>query len=101
MNLTSRIRLGALAPILAIGFSFGTARADDMPHFQPGQWEYQRVVAGATAKPQTFSRKDCGDPAVNMRKQKEQLAKTGCKALPTTHSGNRWSYGATCTIHGV
>jgi hypothetical protein len=69
------------------------ARADDVPAFRQGLWEYQRA-----AGTQRFIATECIDPAEDLRLQQSSLQKMGCKLSPPTRAGSSWTYGAQCTL---
>ena len=71
----------------------GAARADDLPSFRQGLWEYQRT-AGANR----YAATECIDPGEDLRRQQTVLQKLGCKLAPATHTGSTWTYGADCTV---
>jgi hypothetical protein len=86
-----------LCPLLALaGLSLappGSAWGDDLPSFRQGLWEYQRT-AGANR----YAATECIDPGEDLRRQRIDLQKLGCKLAPTTHAGSSWTYGADCTV---
>ena len=69
------------------------ARADDVPAFRQGLWEYQRA-----AGTRRFIATECIDPAEELRREQSSLQKMGCKVSPPTRAGSTWSYGAECTL---
>jgi predicted secreted protein len=72
----------------------GIARADDLPSFRQGLWEYQR-----TAGTNRYAATECIDPGEDLRRQQTVLQKLGCKVPPPTRAGPTWTYGADCTVH--
>ena len=78
-------------------------KAEDMPTFRKGMWEFKRTVdnAGRPGKPQTTETKKCTNPSLDMKKQRETLSKGGCKFSPVSKSGNNYSFSTECTVQGV
>ena len=78
-------------------------KAEDMPNFRKGMWEFKRTVDNADrpGKPQTTETKKCTNPSEDMKRQKEMLSKAGCKFAPVSKSGNSYSFTTDCNIQGV
>jgi hypothetical protein len=69
------------------------SRAEDVPAFRQGLWEYQRAVGG-----NKYAATECLDPGEDLRRQQSALQKMGCKLSPTAHAGSSWTYSADCTV---
>jgi len=88
-----------------IGFIFLSriARAEDLPSFRQGLWEFNRTVEtiGSPGKPQTLTTKKCTNPTEDMKKQHELVSKTGCKFSPAVRTGKTYTFTTECNIQGV
>src|SRR5258708_35266582 len=86
-----------VAPLVALAVLIAAApvvvRADDVPSFRQGLWEYQRAD-GANR----YAATECLDPGEELRRQQIALQKNGCKLSPTTHTGSTWTYSAECML---
>jgi hypothetical protein len=84
-------------------FFANVTKAEEMPTFRQGMWEFKRTVdnAGRPGKPQTMETKKCTDPSQDMKKQRETLSKAGCKFSPVSKSGNSYTFTTECTVQGV
>jgi hypothetical protein len=59
------------------------ARADDLPHFQAGLWEYRRTLTKpGPGNPQVSTFQKCSDPTAEIRQKMAELEKKGCQFLP-------------------
>ena len=96
-RLPSASRPVRVAPLLALAILVAATpvvvRADDVPSFRQGLWEYQR--ANGTNR---YAATECLDPGEELRRQQEGLQKLGCKLSPTTHAGSTWTYSADCAV---
>jgi hypothetical protein len=89
-----RLRLGLLLAFTGLLVAApGAARADDVPSFRQGLWEYQRA-AGTNR----FAATECLDPGEERRRHQIALQKIGCKLSPTTRTGSTWTYSADCAV---
>jgi hypothetical protein len=89
-----RSRLCALLALAALPLATPqAARADDLPSFRQGLWEYQRA-AGANR----YAATECLDPGEDLRRQRTAQEKLGCRLSPPAHSGATWTYGAECAV---
>jgi hypothetical protein len=92
--LPCRLRPGLLLALAGLLVAApGAARADDLPSFRQGLWEYQRA-AGANR----FAATECLDPGEELRRRQAALQKIGCKLSPTTRAGSTWTYSADCAV---
>ncbi|HEX8010782.1 MAG TPA: DUF3617 family protein [Casimicrobiaceae bacterium] len=87
---TSR-RLLALA-MLFVAMPSGV-RAEEIPAFRQGLWEYQRVAGG-----NRYAATECLDPGEESRRQQIALQKLGCNLSPITRAGSTWTYSADCMV---
>jgi hypothetical protein len=69
------------------------SRAEDVPSFRQGLWEYQRAAGG-----NKYAASECLDPGEELRRQQSALQKMGCRLTPTAHAGSTWTYSADCTV---
>jgi hypothetical protein len=69
------------------------SRAEDVPSFRQGLWEYQRAAGG-----NRYTATECLDPGEDLRRQQSALQKMGCKLSPTAHAGSTWTYSADCLV---
>lgn len=103
-KLAKRIQfLSIIAVGTCLAFSGSATKAEDLPAFRKGMWEFKRTVdnAGRPGKPQTTETKKCTNPSADMKRQKEALSKAGCKFSPTSKSGNSYRFTTECTVQGV
>jgi hypothetical protein len=79
------------------------ALADDLPVLRKGVWEFNRTVEDpkAAGKPMKMTTKRCTDPAADMKKTNEMLAKQGCKFSSVVKSGNTYSFTSDCPLQGA
>jgi hypothetical protein len=92
--IASRVRRVLLLafPVLVVAAP-GPVRADDVPSFRQGLWEYERGSGG-----HKYAATECLDPGEELRRQQIALQKMGCTLSPTTRAGSTWSYSADCTV---
>jgi len=90
--------LVAVALLTTIAASTPATAADDWPVLRQGRWQFDRTIEGMGPAPQKISRTECIDPTANLRRQQEQLAKSGCTFTPVTRRGDEYRYGATCRM---
>jgi len=78
-------------------------KAEDLPAFRQGMWEFKRTVdnSGRPGKLQMTESKKCTNPSADMKRQKAALSKAGCKFSPVSKSGNSYRFTTECTIQGV
>lgn len=69
------------------------SRAEDVPSFRQGLWEYERAAGGSK-----YAASECLDPGEELRREQTALQKIGCKLSPTSHAGSTWTYSADCTV---
>ena len=69
------------------------SRAEDVPSFRQGLWEYQRAAGG-----NQYAASECLDPGEELRRQQTALQKMGCRLSPTARTGSTWTYSADCTV---
>jgi len=81
----------------------GASKADDMPTFRQGLWEFNRTIQslGSPGQPQTLTSKKCTNPTEDMKKQHEMVSKTGCKFSPVVRNGKTYTFTTECKIQGV
>jgi hypothetical protein len=87
--------------VLAMLSGVGPVWAGDLPSFQPGFWSFSSTVSlyGAD-KPQVRTMSRCADPTADIRSKWESLAAQSCKFSPVAHTGNQYSYSASCNKQG-
>jgi hypothetical protein len=96
---TRRIIAGAMAVGLA---TLGpVCRAEELPQFRKGVWEFNRTMAGPSGRTQTVATKKCTSPTDDMKKQNDMLAKAGCKFSAVTRSGSSYTFTSQCSVQGV
>jgi hypothetical protein len=81
----------ALATLLAAAPSI--LRAEDIPAFRQGLWEYQRAAGGSK-----YAASECLDPGEELRRQQVALQRLGCKLSPIERAGSTWTYSADCMV---
>lgn len=76
----------------------GIAKADDMPAFRSGMWEFNRTTeySGSPGKQQTTTVRKCTNPTEDMKKQNEMITKSGCSVSPVSKSGNTYTFTTQC-----
>jgi hypothetical protein len=73
------------------------ARADELPHFQPGLWEYRRtLVKPGPGKPQVSTFQRCSNPTTEFRQKMAELEKKGCQFLPAERNQQGYISQWTC-----
>ena len=92
----------ALAAALAVAFA-AVASADPWPTLRSGTWEYKRTMVRSDqpGKPIVVTKRKCGNPAEDMKRQNAQLTAAGCRFSPVRQAGNTYTYSARCSIGGV
>jgi hypothetical protein len=92
------VALAALAATFA-----AVASADPWPTLRPGMWEYKRTVARSDqpGKPIVITKRKCGNPAEDMKRQNAQLTAAGCQFSPIRQAGNTYTYTARCSMAGL
>jgi hypothetical protein len=90
--------VAALATTLA-----GVASADPWPTLRPGMWEYQRTMVRSNqpGKPTVITKRKCGNPTEDMKRQNAQLTAAGCRFSPVRKTGNVYTYTAQCSMAGI
>jgi hypothetical protein len=69
----------------------------DLPHFQPGLWEYRQTVMNPGAgKPQVRTLQKCSDPTTEFKQKMAELEKKGCQFLPTERNQQGYVSQWTC-----
>lgn len=98
---TSRNKACALALACAVMLP-ATTLAEDYPPLRAGLWEFTRTTSDGTgAHRQTkFTRQRCADPAADMKKQNEKLARQECALTPLSRQGDVYEGTAVCTAFG-
>jgi hypothetical protein len=87
--------------VLAVLAGCSPAWAGDLPSFQPGFWSFSSTVSSYGAnKPQVRTMSRCADPTAEIRSKWESLSAQSCKFSPVTHTGNQYSYSASCNKQG-
>jgi hypothetical protein len=72
----------------------GAARAEELPKFRQGLWEFERTAAG-----QKMHTTQCTAPNEDMKRQNEMIEKRGgCKMSPLQHKGNTYTFSADCSM---
>jgi len=75
--------------------------AEELPALRKGIWEFNRTVETAPGKTAKLSKKECTTPFGDMKKNREDGLKAGCRFTPLTRSGNSYSFTANCRIGEV
>src|SRR6185295_16072988 len=90
------------AGIYFISFS-GITRAEKMPVFRQGMWEFNRTIENTSSpgKPQTIKNSKCTNPTDEMKKQKEMLSNLGCKVSSDSKGEKTYSFTADCKIQNT
>ena len=79
------------------------AFADPWPTLRPGMWEYRRTMVRSEqpGKPIVLTKRRCGNPTEDMKRQSAQLTAAGCRFSPVRKAGNVYTYGAQCSMAGM
>lgn len=86
--------VAALCTLLALFTLASAARAEDLPSFRQGLWQFERSAAG-----QKMHTTQCTSPSQDMKRQNEMIEKRGgCKMSPLKHSANTYTFSADCTL---
>lgn len=88
-----------LATALAVLTS--VTRAQELPVFRQGLWEFTRTAVDADGKKQTMTTNKCSSPTDEMKKQNKMLTDAGCHFSPVTKRGTVYDFTAQCTVQGV
>ena len=90
--------VAALALTLA-----AVASADPWPTLRSGMWEYRRTMVRSDqpGKPIVITKRKCGNPAEDMKRQNAQLTAAGCRFSPVRKTGNVYTYTAQCSMAGM
>ena len=95
-----RFQSGATATLLLLALA-NDSRAVDLPPLRQGKWELQRTFESANmTKPLAMTENKCVDPAQELKRENEFLAKAGCTFTPMTKSGNSYTFVTSCTLQG-
>ena len=90
-------RWAASAEPTAAAPTVAAARADELPHFQPGLWEYRRTLMKPGAdKPQVSTFQKCSNPTTEFRQKMAELEKKGCQFLPAERNQQGYISQWTC-----
>lgn len=76
-------------------------RAEELPNFRKGMWEFNRTITDASGQTNTIVMKKCINPTDDMKKQNAMHTKAGCKLTPLTRSGSSYSFSSQCNILGI
>lgn len=86
--------LAPLCTLLGLLALASTARAEELPNFRQGLWQFERSAAG-----QKMHTMQCTSPSQDMKRQNEMIEKRGgCKMSPLKHSANTYTFSADCTV---
>jgi hypothetical protein len=79
------------------------AFADEWPTLRSGMWEYKRTMVRSDqpGKPIVVTRRKCGNPAADMKRQNAQLTAAGCRFSPVGKAGNVYTFTAQCSTAGI
>ena len=80
----------------ASGEPTAAAKADVLPHFQPGLWEYRRTLIKPAGQPQVSTFQRCSDPTTEFRQRMAELEKKGCQFLPAERNQQGYISQWTC-----
>jgi hypothetical protein len=91
------------ASILALVAAMATPLvAQDWPRLRQGMWDITRTIqAPGGGAPKIVPVKKCMDPSADWQAQNARLSKAGCTFSPIRHSGNTYTFTATCAVMGV
>jgi hypothetical protein len=94
--------LTALVAALAMMF-VAVAFADPWPTLRSGMWEYKRTMVRSDqpGKPMVITKRKCGNPTEDMKRQNAQLTAAGCRFSPVRKAGNVYTYTAQCSMAGI
>ena len=92
----------ALAAVLAMTFAT-VVFADPWPTLRPGMWEYQRTMVRSDhpGKPIVVTKRKCGSPTEDMKRQNAQFTAAGCQCSPVRRAGNTYTFTAQCSMAGM
>jgi hypothetical protein len=96
--------LAVVVVVAALAATFAAvASADPWPTLRPGTWEYKRTVVRSDqpGKPIIVTKRKCGNPAEDMKRQNARLAAAGCQFSPVRQAGNTYTYTARCSMAGI
>jgi len=91
-----------LAAVLALTLA-AVAFADPWPTLRSGMWEYQRTMVRSAqpGKPIVVTKRKCGNPAEDMKRQNAQLTAAGCRFSPVRKAGNVYTFTSQCSMAGI
>jgi hypothetical protein len=101
-------RWPAALPVAALAVALATtlaavAFADPWPTLRSGMWEFQRTMVRSNqpGKPLVVTKRKCGNPAEDMKRQNAQLTRAGCRFSPVRQAGNTYVFTAQCSMAGL
>jgi len=72
-------------------------KAADLPHFQPGLWEYRRtLIKPGPGQPQVSTFQKCSNPTTEFQQKMAELEKKGCRFLPIERNPQGYISRWTC-----
>jgi hypothetical protein len=91
-----------LGAALAMTFA-AVAFADPWPTLRSGMWEYKRTMVRSDepGKPVVITKRKCGNPAEDMKRQNAKLTAVGCQFSPVRQAGNTYTFTAQCSMAGI
>ena len=87
-----------IAAAIYFVFLAGVAKADDIPAFRSGMWEFNRTTkySGSPGEQRTTTIRKCTNPTEDMKNQNEMIKKNGCSISPISKSGNTYTFTTQC-----
>ena len=79
------------------------ALADPWPTLRSGMWEYKRTMVRSDrpGKPIVITKRKCGNPAEDMKRQNAQFTAAGCQCSPVRQVGNTYTFTTQCSMAGM
>jgi hypothetical protein len=79
------------------------ARAEDLPVFRPGLWEFTRSMDDNSGmyRQTKFTRQKCAAPTADLRKASEKMSAQGCSQSPLLRIGDSYEGTSTCQVFGI
>ena len=59
------------------------------------------VRSSQPGKPVVITKRKCGNPAEDMKRQNAQLTAAGCRFSPVRQAGNTYTFTAQCSMAGM
>ena len=92
----------ALVAVLAMTLA-AVVFAGSWPTLRSGMWEYKRTMVRSDqpGKPIVITKRKCGNPAEDMKRQNAQFTAAGCQCSPVRQAGNTYTFTTQCSMAGM